>query len=91
MTPLATHLKVRFFGLRVKRKCQMSNVKTNNHRLRRLHRLATIISDRKMRGRKIRPYIKSNKLPIIVFDLKAKDGMQRVVLGKAIGTLVMSE
>jgi uridylate kinase len=32
-----------------------------------------------------------NKLPIIVFDLEAKDGMQQVVLGKAIGTLVSSE
>jgi len=32
-----------------------------------------------------------NNLPIIVFDLKEKDGMQQVVLGKAIGTLVSSE
>jgi uridylate kinase len=32
-----------------------------------------------------------NKLPIIVFDLKARNGMQRVVLGEAIGTLVTSE
>lgn len=32
-----------------------------------------------------------NKLPIIVFDLEAKDGMQQAVLGKAIGTLVSSE
>ena len=32
-----------------------------------------------------------NKLPIIVFDLKARDGMQQAVLGKAIGTLVTSE
>ena len=32
-----------------------------------------------------------NNLPIIVFDLKAKDGMQQVVLGKAIGTLVSNE
>jgi uridylate kinase len=32
-----------------------------------------------------------NKLPIIVFDLKARDGMRQVVLGKAIGTLVTSE
>jgi uridylate kinase len=31
-----------------------------------------------------------NKLPIIVFDLEAKDGMQQAVLGKAIGTLVSS-
>jgi uridylate kinase len=32
-----------------------------------------------------------NRLPIIVFDLEAKDGMQQVVLGKTIGTLVTSE
>jgi len=32
-----------------------------------------------------------NKLPIIVFDLEAKDGMLKVVLGEAIGTLVTSE
>jgi uridylate kinase len=32
-----------------------------------------------------------NELPIIVFDLEAKDGMQRAVLGEAIGTLVSSE
>lgn len=32
-----------------------------------------------------------NKLPIIVFDLEAKDGMLRVVLGEPIGTLVSSE
>jgi uridylate kinase len=32
-----------------------------------------------------------NKLPIIVFDLEARDGMQQVVLGKTIGTLVTSE
>ncbi len=32
-----------------------------------------------------------NKLPIIVFDLVAKDGMQKAVLGKTIGTLVSSE
>jgi uridylate kinase len=32
-----------------------------------------------------------NKLPIIVFDLKARDGMQQAVLGKSIGTLVTSE
>jgi uridylate kinase len=32
-----------------------------------------------------------NKLPIIVFDLDAKDGMQQAVLGKTIGTLVTSE
>jgi uridylate kinase len=32
-----------------------------------------------------------NELPIIVFDLEAKDGMQQAVLGKAIGTLVSSE
>jgi uridylate kinase len=32
-----------------------------------------------------------NKLPIIVFDLEAKDGMQKAVLGKTIGTLVSSE
>jgi uridylate kinase len=32
-----------------------------------------------------------NKLPIIVFDLEAKDGMQQVVMGKTIGTLVSSE
>jgi uridylate kinase len=32
-----------------------------------------------------------NKLPIIVFDLEAQDGMMRVVLGEPIGTLVSSE
>jgi len=32
-----------------------------------------------------------NKLPIIVFDLDAKDSMIEVVLGKQIGTLVISE
>jgi uridylate kinase len=32
-----------------------------------------------------------NKLPIIVFDLLAKDGLLNVVLGKSIGTLVTSE
>jgi uridylate kinase len=32
-----------------------------------------------------------NKLPIIVFDLAAKDGMMKAVLGKRIGTLVSSE
>ncbi len=32
-----------------------------------------------------------NKLPIIVFDLEAKDGMQKAVLGETIGTLVTSE
>ncbi len=32
-----------------------------------------------------------NKLPIIVFNLETKDGMQQVVLGKTIGTLVSSE
>lgn len=32
-----------------------------------------------------------NKLPIIVFDLEAPDGMRNVVLGKPIGTLVTSE
>jgi uridylate kinase len=32
-----------------------------------------------------------NNLPIIVFDLKAKDGMRQVVLGNNIGTLVSSE
>ncbi len=32
-----------------------------------------------------------NKLPIIVFDLAAPDGMRRVVSGKPIGTLVSSE
>jgi len=32
-----------------------------------------------------------NKLPIIVFDLEAKDGMLKAVLGKTIGTLVSSE
>jgi uridylate kinase len=32
-----------------------------------------------------------NKLPIIVFDLEAKDGIQQAVLGKPIGTLVSSE
>jgi uridylate kinase len=32
-----------------------------------------------------------NKLPIIVFDLEAPDGMRNVVLGKTIGTLVTSE
>jgi uridylate kinase len=32
-----------------------------------------------------------NKLPIIVFDLKARDGMLRAVLGGKIGTLVSSE
>jgi uridylate kinase len=32
-----------------------------------------------------------NKLPIIVFDLDAKDGMLKAVMGKSIGTLVSSE
>jgi uridylate kinase len=32
-----------------------------------------------------------NELPIVVFDLEAKDGMLQVVLGKTIGTLVTSE
>jgi uridylate kinase len=32
-----------------------------------------------------------NKLPIIVFDLEAKDGMIKAVLGEPIGTLVTSE
>ncbi len=32
-----------------------------------------------------------NKLPIIVFDLEAKDGLLHVVMGKTIGTLVSSE
>ena len=32
-----------------------------------------------------------NKLPIIVFDLEAPDGMQKIVLGESIGTLVTSE
>lgn len=32
-----------------------------------------------------------NKLPIIVFDLLAKDGLLNLVLGKPIGTLVTSE
>jgi uridylate kinase len=32
-----------------------------------------------------------NKLPIIVFDLEAKDGMLQAVMGKTIGTLVSSE
>jgi uridylate kinase len=32
-----------------------------------------------------------NKLPIIVFDLEAKNGMKKVVLGESIGTLVTSE
>jgi uridylate kinase len=32
-----------------------------------------------------------NELPIIVFDLEAKDGMLKVVLGRTIGTLVSSE
>jgi uridylate kinase len=32
-----------------------------------------------------------NEIPIIVFDLEARDGMQQAVLGKAIGTLVTSE
>jgi uridylate kinase len=32
-----------------------------------------------------------NKLPIIVFDLDAKDSMIQIVLGKQIGTLVISE
>ena len=32
-----------------------------------------------------------NKLPIIVFDSEAKDGLLNVVLGKPIGTLVISE
>jgi uridylate kinase len=32
-----------------------------------------------------------NKLPIIVFDLEAQDGMLQAVLGKTIGTLVSSE
>lgn len=32
-----------------------------------------------------------NKLPIIVFDLQARHGMERAVLGEPIGTLVSSE
>ena len=32
-----------------------------------------------------------NNLPIIVFNLEAKDGMLQVVMGKTIGTLVSSE
>jgi uridylate kinase len=32
-----------------------------------------------------------NKLPIIVFDLDAKDGLYKAVMGKSIGTLVSSE
>ncbi len=32
-----------------------------------------------------------NKLPIIVFDLESPDGMQKIVLGESIGTLVTSE
>jgi uridylate kinase len=32
-----------------------------------------------------------NKLPIIVFDLEAKNGMKKAVLGEHIGTLVTSE
>ena len=32
-----------------------------------------------------------NKLPIIVFNLEAPDGMRKVVLGESIGTLVTSE
>ncbi|OGO06655.1 MAG: UMP kinase [Chloroflexi bacterium RBG_13_57_8] len=32
-----------------------------------------------------------NKLPIIVFDPEARDGMMKAVLGKTIGTLVSSE
>jgi uridylate kinase len=32
-----------------------------------------------------------NKLPIIVFDLEAKDGMMKAVLGEPIGTLVTGE
>jgi uridylate kinase len=32
-----------------------------------------------------------NNLPIIVFDLDAKDGMQKAVLGETIGTLVSSK
>jgi uridylate kinase len=32
-----------------------------------------------------------NKLPIIVFNLDLKDGMQKAVLGESIGTLVVSE
>ncbi len=32
-----------------------------------------------------------NKLPIIVFDLQARRGMERVVLGESIGTFVTSE
>jgi len=32
-----------------------------------------------------------NKLPIIVFDLEAKDGLVHAVMGKTIGTLVSSE
>jgi len=32
-----------------------------------------------------------NNLPIIVFDLEAKDGMLQAVMGKTIGTLVSSE
>jgi uridylate kinase len=32
-----------------------------------------------------------NKLPIIVFDLEAPDGMRKIVLGESIGTLVTSE
>lgn len=32
-----------------------------------------------------------NKLPIIVFDVEAQDGMQKAVLGEPIGTLISSE
>jgi uridylate kinase len=32
-----------------------------------------------------------NKLPIIVFDVEAKDGLIQAVMGKSIGTLVSSE
>jgi uridylate kinase len=32
-----------------------------------------------------------NKLPIIVFDLEAKDGLKKAVLGEPIGTLVTGE
>jgi len=32
-----------------------------------------------------------NKLPIVVFDLQADNGIERVITGKAIGTLINSE
>ena len=32
-----------------------------------------------------------NKLPIIVFDLRAPRGIERAVIGESIGTLVSSE